>query len=312
MIKTFKTEQQKQKEKDRILTELFQSKIIHEKISGICYRNRIHHGTYIHEDILQEVFLHLSLKTPDFIIQLYYDDGRCKEGSLRRLIGLFVTIAVLKGVAKIKSGNPKHSLAQLLLWTSNFLPLSSISPTDDECTTGNNSTKVICDVTIDEDQIDTWELIRSKMTEEQINQLDEVLQADNKQLKKELKDKYQSVQQLVGTIVNKHKIQIHNTMTQDERFSNIQQLIPVLTTKEITIEQKEILKKTYQSLFPGVQVNLTCGSCINSYLNNLLAWYEREYTVFLQSKMNVEAEIKSTEADKVTTKKTRKKNVGRN
>lgn len=67
-----------------------------------------------------------------------------------------------------------------------------------------------------------------------------------------------------------------------DTLNNIEQLIPILKefqtkgTANISIDEKLLLKKTYNNIHPHVQVDISCTTCILHYLNQLLAFYERE------------------------------------
>lgn len=102
--------------RDRILTALFNSGAVHEKVENVCFRSGVKKYSYIHEDLLQEVFYWLSRKPAKEVITMYEDNPA-------RLIGLSVRIAVLKGAAKEgpnRINNPKHSLIGYILHTSNL------------------------------------------------------------------------------------------------------------------------------------------------------------------------------------------------
>jgi len=47
----------------------------------------------------------------------------------------------------------------------------------------------------------------------------------------------------------------------------------VLTFKDL--DEKAMLKTTYQSIYGNIQMDLNCPSCILHYMNNLIAWYDR-------------------------------------
>jgi hypothetical protein len=105
----------KKKYKDNIITALYESGLVQNKVKGICMRNKIKRETYIQEDIVGEVFYYLSKKNPDEIIEMYETDQS-------RLLGLAVVIAVRQGVGCLNTKDiyPKHSVAKQILFTSNL------------------------------------------------------------------------------------------------------------------------------------------------------------------------------------------------
>lgn len=100
--------------KDKTLTRLYKSGFVHDKILGIASRHT-HYDSYIHEDILQEVFFHLSKYPNDKFIELM-------SRNPDKLIGLAVRIAILKGVTKnsVIPDYPKHSVLTNILFASNL------------------------------------------------------------------------------------------------------------------------------------------------------------------------------------------------
>ncbi len=199
-----RTDQEKQKLKDKIITDLYNSNEIQRKCNGICARNFIHKDTFIAEDIVQETFLHLSKKSADFIIELYEDNPK-------RLIGLCVTIACLKGVVQNR-GYPKHSLAPWILFASNFQQLSHLNPTETHSSDDTNQDKhqiVLSDSSTEPDNYaEMWELIRTELTEEEKVTLEYFLNLKKKagRLKTHLKQQYNFLLQRIEEILQNHKI----------------------------------------------------------------------------------------------------------
>jgi hypothetical protein len=154
-----------QKTKDQIITELFNSGKIHEKVNSICFRNGIKRDTKIEEDIVSETFYHLSRKDEAFLQELYQDNPD-------RIVGLAVRIAIRKGVLTHSQypSYPKHSLAKFILFTSNLNQHHSISTTDTEDDEGayNEFTTILVDESYKEDpEVELWKLIRENLTEDE-------------------------------------------------------------------------------------------------------------------------------------------------
>jgi hypothetical protein len=162
------------KTKAHIITELFKSGKIHEKVSGICFRNGIKKDTQIEEDIVSETFFHLSKKKEADLQEMYEDNPD-------RIVGLAVRIAIRKGVLTHSQypSYPKHSLAKFILFTSNLNQTASLSPsetTEDGYGTLNDPHIVLADTSYEEDpEVELWKLIRSNLTEEENAFLDQVL-----------------------------------------------------------------------------------------------------------------------------------------
>ena len=182
--------------KNRIITQLYKSGEVQKKIEGICYRNFIKPETRINEDIVQETFFWLSKKTSDEIIEMYEDNPK-------RLLGLAVRIAVWKGVSKKKSSNnPKHSLAQYLLFTSNYQQMDNINPTDNfEDGDVHNIHLIDKDSEVDNEKL-MWETIRENLTQDENEFLEYVLSHKRKggHFKKE-KEQYSNLLKRIEEII---------------------------------------------------------------------------------------------------------------
>ena len=108
-----KHSQDKKTYKDNIITALYLDGIVLKKIKGILARHKVPTQAFIEEDLNQIVFLELSKKSADEIINMYEDDPN-------RLLGLCVRIAVLKGVAKNGTEYPKQNITKFLTYLSNL------------------------------------------------------------------------------------------------------------------------------------------------------------------------------------------------
>ena len=79
-------------------------------------------------------------------------------------------------------------------------------------------------------------------------------------------------------------------MEKSELFRMIEPLLEKLKDHQRTgtiifkdIDQKLSIKTVYREIHPGVNVELSCDSCVLHTLNLLLAWYEREYPKYQRS-----------------------------
>lgn len=310
-------EQKKNRLKDKIITDFYNTGIMQKKVLYICFKNHIGKDTYIAEDVEQEMWMHLSKKSADEIIDMYTDSGNKPKGHWDRLVGLCTTIAIWKGVSTNPKNKeyPKHSLANFILYGSN-LNLGQptfISPTDSaedhEGKPGQQPGQEIeiniLDKSSDENTDETlWQMIRERLDDDNLESLDYFINLQKKQgrFKDEVKEKYIRLLDAIKTIINKEKIFISTPiskgykketfarveqkesyiMTQEQTFQNIDSLMVILSKQQktgkakINADEKKVLKKTYQQLMPGAEMDLDCPSCILHYLTILQAYYQRE------------------------------------
>ncbi len=194
------SEEQKKREKNRIITELYNSGEIQKKIEGMCYRNHIKPDTYIHEDCVSETFYWLSRYDTDKLIEAYNDNKS-------RVIGLATRIAVLKCFSK--TGYPKHSIAHWILYSSNLQSLNFYDTTENHNDEdGSLSFLVLTDKEDTNATDELFKIIRSKLTEEQNNDLEYFLNLPKKrgQLKKEIKLRYKDLLTRIEEIILEQKI----------------------------------------------------------------------------------------------------------
>ncbi len=99
-------------------------------------------------------------------------------------------------------------------------------------------------------------------------------------------------------------------MNVDERFQKAAVLLSKLDEHKITgtihftdMAEKMTLKEVYQSIHGGIQMDLSCPSCVFHYLNMLQAWFQREWPKHLKTTVvevsNVVEEI--TPVEKIIT-----------
>lgn len=83
-------------------------------------------------------------------------------------------------------------------------------------------------------------------------------------------------------------------MKQEEILFNIEKLMPILYefntkgTANITVDEQQLLKATYEAMIPGVQVTLSCQTCLIHYLNMMLSYKERMQATLQSSTIKVE------------------------
>jgi hypothetical protein len=197
------------KTKDQIITELFKSGKIHEKVSGICFRNGIKKDTKIEEDIVSETFFHLSKKKETDLQEMYEDNPD-------RIVGLAVRIAIRKGVLTHSQypSYPKHSLAKFILFTSNLNQTSSLSPSEtieDDYGVLNDSQIILTDTSHEEDpEVELWKLIRGNLTEEENDFLDKLLnqKKGRGRYKMEILEKMIALKERIKQIVTENNIKL--------------------------------------------------------------------------------------------------------
>jgi len=111
--------------RNQILTGLFTSNKLQEKIKGMMFRNQIHSSTYIDSDILQNTFMELSKSNKDEMFIAFCDDPS-------RILGLAVTITKLGGFSNLNDdSHPNKSMAKKILYGSNLKQRHYISTTED-------------------------------------------------------------------------------------------------------------------------------------------------------------------------------------
>jgi len=76
--------------KNRIISSLFESGVLQNKVQGICFRKKINKDTRFSEDGVQEVFLQLCSRPADEIIEMFEDRPE-------RLIGRLILILRCQG-----------------------------------------------------------------------------------------------------------------------------------------------------------------------------------------------------------------------
>lgn len=100
--------------KNKIITELYTSNKLQEKLVGIMHRHHIPTNAQIEDDIIQFTFQQLLEYNTEKMIEAYQDNPN-------RVLALGVTIMLRKCILKDKRYNsPKHSLTEYLLFGSSL------------------------------------------------------------------------------------------------------------------------------------------------------------------------------------------------
>jgi hypothetical protein len=176
--------------KEQIITELYKSGQLQEKLVGIMYRHKIPMNADLQNDIIQTTFLNLTEYDTNKLIEAY-------ENNPKRILALAVTIMLRKCILKDKRyGNNKHSLLTSLLYSSslntNNIP---ITPTDDY-----DENFYMHSVIQEEEEMEMtdyyelWEYLKTKLNKEDkllINKLfnkQKILLKDKKILYKKIKN----------------------------------------------------------------------------------------------------------------------------
>lgn len=150
--------------KNKILTDLYTSNAIQDKVTNLLIRHKYPLGMDIQSDIVQETFLHMSKIPAETIIEMFEDNPA-------RLIGLATTIMVRKGVLKNKeTQSPKHSIANWIMYGSSC---GEIQREEDE-----HPIDLLENMTNDdfEDDSPMWEFIYKNLNEEETKTLDQLLE----------------------------------------------------------------------------------------------------------------------------------------
>ena len=107
-------------------------------------------------------------------------------------------------------------------------------------------------------------------------------------------------------------------MTKEELFQKIEVLLEVLKeynkTRVIdlkTTDNVQMLKDVFTAVMQrNVPMDLTCPSCVSTYLNIIQAYYDREYPSYFKT-LKVSNEEPTKEIDQVVEKPKRTKKNGR-
>jgi len=206
-------EERDQQYKNRIITELFNSGIIQKKIPNACNRNNVGYGSKIHEDVLGEVFLHVSrLKAKD-VIEMYEDDHNGLVTPSSRLTKLATRIMSLQGFARAKDTlYPKQSVMTSILYASNFTHkkkdakerddhgyIPDAWPEDFGDMVGTDETNFL---------LELWELIQGQLSSEE-NKFLETMFTEKKgrgKYKKEISMQLDKIKEHIKQIVEESKI----------------------------------------------------------------------------------------------------------
>lgn len=196
--------EEKEKIKTDAITELFNSKNLHEKVNTICYKHRIPLDCDIQSDILQVAFEHLWKYDTDKFIEAYQDNPN-------RILGLGVTLALRKGVYldKRTSKSWSHSIAQQIIHQSTLNTLQHISSTNDKEDDYNLPQYQIDNNVLEEERYEEnmWIYIRENIDEYENMILDIILNPEPIKLKGKLKKDYVKLLPKLKSIIIEYKNQ---------------------------------------------------------------------------------------------------------
>jgi hypothetical protein len=176
--------------KNEILTELFNSGQLQEKLVGVMQRHYLPINADLQNDIIQTTFEHLCLYDTDKMIEAYQDNPK-------RILALGVTIMLRKCILKDKRyGNVNHSLTTFLLYTSSFnTQNTSITPTD----TFDTELFTLPDIQDEQedgvDYLQMFEYLKLNLTKTENKTLLKIMQKEkvDKTIKKELLNKIKTI-----------------------------------------------------------------------------------------------------------------------
>lgn len=229
----------KHKIKNVIITELYNTGEIQDKVKGMCYRNYINNETRISEDVIQESFMELSRHNIDDLFLAYCSDPK-------RILALGVSITKRTGFRKMNTEvSPNQSVAKKILFASNLNRLNYISTTNDDMVYGNPSgngttvdfertssgrtsdhTRIMLELKLFEtpidDSIDVWEIIKMELNDEEREflyfLLHNIFNKKSPTYSKKLRDTYMSFNEYrinlimlksrIKDIIHKNKIKI--------------------------------------------------------------------------------------------------------
>jgi hypothetical protein len=88
-------------------------------------------------------------------------------------------------------------------------------------------------------------------------------------------------------------------MTEQQKFEQVKSLIDKLGEERKTgrisfkdMTEKLSLQTLYQMIYGNVQVQLSCDTCVRFYLEQLEAWYQREFPKYEKT---LQVEVEQTE-----------------
>lgn len=209
------TQNKKLQLKDQILTQLFNSGILQQKIMGMCKNYHVNLHSRIEDDVLQTTFEQLAKKDPDDIIQMYCEGGGEIKDKKCPLVGMATRISHWKGFDRAKKTGtdeyyPNHSIGQQIMWTSMlnsryYLATSDVDPEEEPY--------AIVLGADEEPEPDIWKVIRSNMAENELQDLEFYLYpprkrgTKKKELQQLLQKKFEHLKLRIKKIVEDNNLQ---------------------------------------------------------------------------------------------------------
>ncbi len=194
------SKKRKEEIKNKAITDLYNSKQIHNKLPGIMTRHRIPMHAEIENDIIQVCFENLSKYPTDKFVEAYQDK---KE----RIVGLAVRILLTKCIYK-DSRIPKgwnHSIAQQILFGGVLNSLDHIDSTSDD--TDNFNIPQISphlEEEYEEENIQMWSYVKRQLNNEENQILNSCLQPNSSKMKGLVKKQYQALLPKLKIIITEY------------------------------------------------------------------------------------------------------------
>lgn len=201
-----------EKQKEIILTELYNSGQLQDKVYWALNRHRIPNQAGIQDDIIQEIFLNLSKFNTKELVEIYNDNPK-------RVLGLAVTIMSRKGLSHDKRSQYgyKSSPAAEIMHLSNIgtYTLANINNQDEHTTTSNHSISPFekdddkeFDIPdrndpedIEERENEMWSFVRNQLTPMEEETLDYALVLPPSKMRKQLKKDYYKLLPKLKTLI---------------------------------------------------------------------------------------------------------------
>ena len=187
-----------EKRKNQIITELYESGKLQEKIKMICYQHRIPTDADIQSDILQVAMENLIKYDTNKFIEAYTDNPN-------RIIGLAVRIILRNGVYvdKRSAGGFKKSIAQQILHQSTYNTLVTVNTVDD---IHDEFSKILKSDDTDPEEYETnyqnmWDYVRSNLNEFETMILNMVLE-EKKPKGKKFKAEFEELKEKIKELIN--------------------------------------------------------------------------------------------------------------
>lgn len=165
------TEKKKLQIKTKAITELFNSKELHNKLPFIFDKHRLPTGANIQDDVIQVTFENLWKYDTDKFIEAY-------QNNPKRILALAVTICLRKCIYKDNRTKAfwNHSIAQQIVNQSTLNTLQHIDSCNEESRDNFNLPQTGTDNYNDEDDNyseNMWQFVRNKLSVDEVEILNQ-------------------------------------------------------------------------------------------------------------------------------------------